>query len=342
MNKNAKINVAIVGYGYWGPNLVRTFNEIDKAEVICCCDKKEEKLEIVRKRYPRINVTTEFKEILNNQNIEAVVIATPLSSHFTLAKQSLSSGKHVWLEKPMVENSIQAKELIALADKENKIVHVDHIFLYTQAVNAIKKMMDKKKLGKIYYFDSVRINLGLFQPDTNVIWDLAVHDISIMCYLLGKTPKSVSVFATSHFVKNLEDTAYLSFKFSNRMSAHISISWLSPVKIRRTLIAGSKKMILYDDLETSEKVKIYDCGVSVNKTYWPESSTSGYQYRTGDIYSPALENKEALKTSANHFINCIKNGNKSLTDGNEGLKIVKILEAATRSLKNKGKEEIIE
>lgn len=334
------LRIAIVGYGYWGPNLLRVFHENEKSEVIMCCDINPKRLAVVQKKYPSIQATVNFSDVISNKLIDAVVIATPLSYHYDLAKKSLLSGKHVWIEKPMAQTSSQAKELIKLAKNKKKVLQVDHIFLYTEAIIYLKKVMEKKKLGDVYYFDSVRINLGLFQPDINAIWDLAIHDITIMSYLLGKKPISVHVSGNCHIKSGLEDTACLSFKFDKKTSAHIRISWLSPVKIRRMIIAGNKKMIIYDDLETSEKIKIYNHGVTINKSYKPESTTSGYHYRTGNIYSPALENNEALRNASSHFIECIIKGKNPLTDGVAGLNCIKILEAASLSLKN-GKEENI-
>lgn len=343
MEKTQKsfINVALVGYGYWGPNLLRVFSECDAVKVLWCCDKRVERLKIVKRKFPAVKTTRSIENILHDDKVDAVIIATPLSTHFILAKKILLFNKHVWLEKPMTENSAQAAQLIALAKSKNKVLFVDHIFLYTQPVSYLKKIIDENVIGKIYHLDSSRINLGLFQPDTNVIWDLAIHDITIMLYLFGKNPKSVFAFGNSHIRKGLDDTAYLRFTFDKKTSAYIRVSWLSPLKIRRTIISGNKKMILYDDLETSEKVKIYDYRVSINKNYKPWSSTSGYQYRTGDIHTPALENKEALKTACEHFIDCILRNKIPLTSGEAGLNCVKILEAASFSLKNKGAEQIL-
>lgn len=340
-NNDSSVKVAVVGYGYWGPNIVRVFYENEKSEVVMCCDSNPDRLAIIRRKYPSIKTTLNFEDILSSKLVDAVIIATPLSSHYNFAKKALLANKHVWIEKPMTENSVQAKELVELAHKKKKIIQVDHIFLYTQAVAEIKRMIDSKEIGKSYYFDSVRINLGLFQPDSNVVWDLAIHDITIMCHLLEKKPKSVSAFGTSHIRNNLEDTAYLNFNFSEKVSAHVTVSWLSPVKIRKTIIAGSKKMVIYDDLETSEKVKVYDCGVSFSKGYRPESSTSGYQYRIGNIQIPALENKEALQNACAHFIDCILYNKIPLTDGLAGLNCIKILEAASLSVRNKGREQRI-
>lgn len=336
-NESIPVKIAIVGYGYWGPNLVRVFNESNRAQVLWCCDKKTERLRLVKRKYPSIKTTKNFDDIIDDQNVDAIIISTPLKSHYPLAKKALLANKHVWTEKPMTENSQEASELVRLVKKKKKIFFVDHIFLYTPAISYIKKMIDLGILGKVYYFDSVRINLGLFQLDSNVVWDLAVHDISIMRYLLRQEPISVSVRGASHIKEQLEDTAYLYFKLPSKTSAHIAISWLSPVKIRRAIIGGSKKMILYNELDASEKIKVYNCGVK--KYYRPDSSTTGYHYRTGDIQAPALENREALQIACEHFIDCIAKNEKPLTDVTEGFKVVKILEAASLSLKNNGIEQ---
>jgi predicted dehydrogenase len=337
MNNSRPLKVAIIGFGYWGPNLVRNFNAIESAEVAYVCDLREEQLRIVKRKYPNVNVTPNYDAILADETIEAIIIATPTRSHYALAKKALLANKHVWIEKPMTDNSAHAEELVKLAEKNKLLLHVDHIFLYTEAVNAIKKYIDSGKLGKIYYFNSTRINLGLFQPDTSVIWDLATHDISIMRYLLGVTPKTVTVSAHDHIVRKLPDTAYLNFTFPRHITAHIQVSWLSPVKLRRTLIAGSKKMIVYDDLEATEKVKIYDYGVKKPKAGTVLSTTSGYQYRTGEIIIPALPYKEALQEEAEHFVKCIRSLTLTKTNGIDGQEVVRILEAAHQSLKKNAK-----
>lgn len=341
MKKNIKsnksdINVAIVGYGYWGPNIVRNFFEIDGARLIVCCDSRKERLDLIHEKYPMVKTTSNLDDLINDPTIDAIIIATPTKTHFSLAKKALESGKHVWIEKPMTQTAEQAKILLEIALKNKRIIHVDHIFIYTEAISIIKKMIEKKELGDLYYFDSVRINLGLFQHDVNVVWDLAPHDISIMLYLLNEYPKSVSVFANSHVVKDLEDTAYLSFQFESGKSAHIHVSWLSPVKIRRSIIAGSKKMVLYDDLEGSDKVKVYDKGLSFKKRTKHISTDLGYQYRTGNIFTPAITNKEALLTECEEFVDAIRNHSSTRTTGEEGLRVVRILEAASRSMKNNG------
>lgn len=333
MSKQNKIlKVGLIGYGYWGPNLLRNFHESDNAEVKWCAELRKERLTIVKKKYSSVKTTTEYEDILKDPSTDAIIIATPPNTHYDLAKKALLSGKHVWIEKPITETSIQAEELISLAKKQNKLLHVDHIFLYTEAVRIIKRLIDNGDIGKIYYFDSIRINLGLFQPDTNVIWDLAPHDISIMLYLLSEMPQAVSAYANAHVLSKIEDTAYLSFKFKSGVSVHIQIGWLSPVKVRKTIIAGSKKMVIYDDLEVSEKIKIYDKGLTLGKAK-PISTTSGYHYRTGDMNAPAIANVEALQTQCKGFLDAIRSGRQTLSTGEDGLKVVKILEAAMQSLK---------
>lgn len=338
MNNLKPLKVAIVGYGYWGPNLVRNFNEIETAEVAYVCDLREDSLRKVKRKYPAVQVTKNYDEVLADESVEAIIIATPTKTHYPIAKKALLAKKHVWVEKPMTDNSAHADELVKLAAKQKLILHVDHIFLYTEAVNTIKKIIDSGKLGKIYYFDSVRINLGLFQPDTSVIWDLATHDISIMAYVLNGIPKSVAVSASDHIVRKLSDTGHLNFSFPKHISAHIQVSWLSPVKIRRTLIAGSKKMIVYDDLEATEKIKVYDYGVRKPAQDMSLTTTSGYHYRTGEIVIPAIQTKEALQDEAMHFVKCIRTSTQTKTSGVDGAKVVKILEAAHLSLKKKGKQ----
>lgn len=330
------VNVAIVGYGYWGPNIVRNFSEIAGANIIACCDFRKERLEIIKSKYPKIKVTSEINDLLINPDIHAIVVATPTATHFALAKEILESGKHVWIEKPITQTVEQARKLIEIAKKNKKIINVDHIFIYTDAISTIKKMINKKELGDIYYFDSVRINLGLFQHDINVIWDLAPHDISIMLHLLDEYPTFVSASANSHIVKGLEDTAYLNFQFKSGKNAHIHVSWLSPVKIRRSIIAGSKKMVLYDDIENSDKIKIYDKGLNFDKKAKHLSTDLGYQYRIGSIFTPALANKEALRSECEEFIKAIRTNRPTRTTAEDGLRVMKILEAVDLSIKNKG------
>ena len=329
------INIGVIGYGYWGPNLVRNFAEIPSVQVTKVSDFKPELLAKAQARYPTIQVTTDCQDIFTDPKIDAVVIATPVSTHFDLALAALQAGKHVLVEKPMTTSSEQAKRLIEEAEKRNLVLMVDHTFVYTGAVRKMHELISTNRLGDIYYYDSVRVNLGLFQHDVNVIWDLAVHDLSIMNYLLPSQPYAVSATGISHVPGEPENIAYLTLFFESNLIAHIHVNWLAPVKVRRTLIGGSQRMIVYDDLEPSEKVKIYDKGITVNG-----NSESVYQmligYRTGDMWSPQLDMTEALRTEGLHFINCIEQGSRPITDGEAGLRIVRILEAATQSMKQRG------
>ncbi|PMB49253.1 oxidoreductase [Fischerella thermalis CCMEE 5205] len=333
MEKN--INIGVIGYGYWGPNLVRNFVETPGAQVKTVSDFKPELLAKVQARYPNIQVTTDCQDIFNDPKIDAVAIATPVSTHFDLALAALQAGKHVLVEKPMTVSSEQAMRLIEEAEKRNLVLMVDHTFVYTGAVRKMRDLVVTNVIGDIYYYDSVRVNLGLFQHDVNVIWDLAVHDLSIMDYILPSQPYAVSATGMSHVPGEPENIAYLTLFFAGNLIAHIHVNWLAPVKVRRTLIGGSQRMIVYDDLEPSEKVKIYDKGITVNG-----NAESLYQmligYRAGDMWAPHLEVTEALRTEGLHFINCIQTGDRPITDGQAGLRVVRILEAATESMKKQG------
>jgi predicted dehydrogenase len=330
------INIGIIGYGYWGPNLVRNFSEIPGTQVKTVSDFKPELLAKVKARYPKINLTTDCRDIFADPKIDAVAIATPVSSHFDLALAALQAGKHVLVEKPMTVSSEQAMRLIDEAQKRNLVLMVDHTFVYTGAVRKMRDLVASNALGDIYYYDSVRVNLGLFQHDVNVIWDLAVHDLSIMNYVLPSQPYAVSATGISHVPGEPENIAYLTLFFESNLIAHIHANWLAPVKVRRTLIGGSQKMIVFDDLEPSEKLKIYDKGITLNG-----NTESVYKmligYRTGDMWVPHLDMTEALLTEGLHFINCIKTGSRPLTDGEAGLQVVRILEAATQSIKQQGR-----
>lgn len=329
------INVGVIGYGYWGPNMVRNFYANKDAKVACVCDLSKERLNLVETNYPSVKATTDCKDIMKDPNIDALVICTPVSSHFPLAQEALENGKHVLLEKPMTATVEESEKLIDLAEKKNKKLMVDHTFLYTSAVRKMKEMVQKGELGDIYYFDSVRVNLGLFQHDVNVIWDLAPHDFSIMDYLLQKDPEMVSAVGVCH-LGDLENIAYVTVQYPGNLLAHLHVNWLAPVKVRTTLIGGTKKMIVYDDMEPSEKVKIYDKGVS-----YSEKKEDVYQmlvqYRSGDMLAPKLDSTEALKLVSKEFLDSINENRKSLTDAESGLKVVKLLQASTESMKNKGK-----
>ncbi len=330
------IKAAVIGYGYWGPNLARNFNEADGAKLVVISDLREERLELAKSRYPSLNVTTDYKEIINDNGIDAVAIATPVFTHYKLAKEVLGSGKHVLVEKPLTSTSEEAQELIESSEKRGKILMVDHPFIYTSAVRRMKEIVDSGELGKILYFDSMRVNLGLFQQDVNVIWDLAPHDISIMDYVLGKKPEALLAAGSAHFSSDLEDIAYLTVYYPDNLIAHVNVSWLSPVKVRLTLVGGSRKMIVYDDTEPSEKVKVYDSGVEITKD--KETLYEIFvQYRTGDMYAPRLDTVEALKVEIQHFIECIKEDRKPVTDGEAGLRTVRILESAQESIRNSSK-----
>ncbi len=330
------VKVAVIGYGYWGPNLARNFNEADGAKLVAISDPKGNRLKLAEKRYPSLNVTTNHKEIIKDSNIDAVAITTPLSTHYQIAKEALVAGKHVLVEKPLSSTSEEAQELIELSESSRKVLMVDHTFIYTGAVRKIKEIVEAGELGKVLYFDSMRVNMGLFQPDVNVIWDLAPHDISIMDYILGKKPEALLAAGSAHFRPGFENIAYLTMYYPDNLIAHVNVSWLAPVKIRLTLVGGSKKMIVYDDNEPSEKIKVYDRGVEII-----EDKETLYeifvQYRTGDMYAPRLDTTEALKVEAQHFIECIKENRKPVTDGKAGLRTVRILEAAQESIKNDSK-----
>ncbi len=331
------IRVGIVGYGYWGPNLARNFSEVADSEVIAISDLNAERLGAVQRRYPAVKITTDYRDLLVNPSIDAVVIATPVSTHFDLAMEALRADKHVLVEKPLTTSTEHANRLIEEAHRRKKILMVDHIFVYTGAVKKIRELVDDGRLGKPYYYDSIRINLGLFQHDVNVLWDLAVHDLSIMDYILGKQPHAVSATAVAHVAGQPADIAYLTCFFEDNLIAHIHVNWLSPVKIRRILISGDKQMAVYDDLDPSDKVKVYDSGITVDNSVDQEGI---YQmlvgYRTGDMWAPNLDRTEALYAEAQHFVQCIQDNQPAITNGESGLRVVRILEAVDRSLAKEG------
>ncbi len=330
------IKIGVVGYGYWGPNLVRNFTENDNTQVVIVADLKPENLAKVKKRYSFIQTTHNFNEVLSNSQIDAVAIATPVFTHYELALKALQAGKHVFVEKPLASNSEQAHRLVEEAEKRKLILFVDHTFVYTGAVRKIKEIVSGGYLGKIYYYDSVRINLGLFQRDVNVLWDLAVHDLAIMDYVLEKKPSAVAATGISHVSNEPENIAYLTCFFEENLIAHIHVNWLAPVKIRKTLIGGDKQMIVFDDLEASEKVKIYDKGIVINNT--PEGIYKlMVDYRTGDMHAPQLDTTEALRFEVACFVDSIQNSTEPVSNGKAGLRIVHILEAATLSLSKKGR-----
>lgn len=325
MNKR----VALVGYGYWGPNLLRNLFDTPGCDVVYCCDQDEKKLELVGKRYPGIKLTSSFDAVIKDQTIDAVVLVTPTKTHWPLARRAIKYGKDVLLEKPMTATATEARKLTALARKNKRIVMVDHTFLFNPAVTLIKKTIESGDLGGILYIDSIRVNLGLFQKDANVIFDLASHDFSIINYLLGTSPKSVSASANIHFGKN-EDVAHVFADYPKGISAHVHVSWLSPVKIRQMLIVGSKKMIVYDDIEPTEKVKVYDSGVVARKLRG-EVEQMKIGYRTGDVLIPKIDIVEPLSLLAKEFINALNTRGEPKSSGVFGAEVVNILESATKS-----------
>jgi predicted dehydrogenase len=330
------IRVGVIGYGYWGPNLVRNFMEVPGSTVGAIADVRPERLAHVRSRYPAMQVTPDAREILGSPDLDAVVIATPVASHHEFALQALRAGKHVLVEKPIAATADQALQLIDEAGRRNLVLMVDHTFVYTGAVRAIRELITSHVLGEVYYYDSVRVNLGLFQPDVNVLWDLAVHDLSIMDCVLPATPCAVSATGISHIPGKPENVANMTLFFETNQIAHLHVNWLAPVKVRRTLIGGSDKMIVYDDLEPSEKVRIYDKGVSLSP-HVEAAYERLVSYRLGDMWAPRLDTTEALRTEALHFIACIDEHKLPDTDGQSGLKIVRILEAAEQSLRGRGR-----
>jgi len=330
------VRIGVIGYGYWGPNLVRNFAEAADTQVIAVADMRSDRLQLAKRRYPGIEAVLDYRDLLKNREIDAIAISTPVSTHFQLAMEALQAGKHVLVEKPMTASSDQAMRLIDEAARRNLVLMVDHTFVYTGAVRKIRELITTGAIGDVYYYDSTRVNLGLFQHDVNVIWDLAVHDLSIMDYILPEVPLEVSATGIGHVTGAGEDTAYVSLFYSGSIIAHLNVNWLSPVKIRRTLIGGTKSMIVYDDIESSEKIKIYDKGVVVRNG--PESLYKMLvSYRSGDMSAPRLDVTEALNVEAQHFAECIRNGTTPITDGHAGLRVVNILEAATQSIKQRGK-----
>ncbi len=334
------LKIGVVGYGYWGPNLVRNFFEGENTTVVAVSDLDQKRLDSARQRYPSLEVTTDHKALFANPNIDAIAIATPVSSHYELALQALEAGKHVFVEKPLTETAEQAEKLLELAQKRNLTLHVDHTFIYTGAVRKMRELVARHELGDLLYYDSVRVNLGLFQRDVNVIWDLAVHDLSILDFVFPYRVTAVSACGISHVPGKPANIAYLTLFMENNCIGHIHVNWLAPVKIRRTLVGGSRKMIVYDDLEPSEKIKVYDKGLVLSNERTDEREELYHTlvgYRTGDMWAPQLDGAEALKLEVQHFYRCVAHGEQSISDGVVGLRVVRILEAASRSLRERGR-----
>ncbi len=327
--------IGVIGFGYWGPNIVRNFNRIEDVEVVLISDINSDALKRAQKAYNKLRTSTDYRDITTSSEIEAVAIITPVFTHYELAKNALENGKHIFIEKPFTSTTREAEELIELAEKKKLKIMVDHTFLFTGAVRKIKEIIDDKILGDLYYYDSTRVNLGLFQHDVNVIWDLAPHDFSVMDYVLKDKPAAVVAHGMDHFNRNLENIAFITVYFESKIIAHFNVNWLSPVKIRTTLVGGDKKMLVWNDVAADEKIKIYDKGVNI------KSSEGVYNllvnYRSADMYAPRIENIEALKCETEYFIDCILNDKTMINDGHAGLRVVKILEASSKSLKERGR-----
>jgi predicted dehydrogenase len=331
------IGIGVVGYGYWGPNLVRNFAETPGARLVAVCDSRLDRLNLVQKRFPGVQTFLQFTEMLANPDIDAVAIATPVHLHFPLTELALKADKHVLVEKPLSYSSHEAAQLIELAAARKRVLMVDHTFIYTGAVKKIRELVSSGDLGDFLYYDSVRVNLGLFQHDVNVLWDLAVHDLSILDFVLHERATAVSATGMAHVPGKPENMAYMTLYFASNILAHIHVNWLSPVKVRQTLIGGSKKMIVYDDLMPSEKIKVYDRGINLKQNPQEEEVHKLLvSYRSGDMWSPKLDETEALKAESAEFVRCIGAGATPENDGAAGLRIVKILEAASESLKKRG------
>jgi predicted dehydrogenase len=324
----------VLGYGYWGPNVVRNLHSLDGCHVAAVCDRDPTALKRVRQAYPDIAVTTEPSELLTSPKIDAIAVVTPVWTHFELAKAALENGKHVFVKKPFTATTQQAEELIDLGIRNNLTIMVDHTFLFSGAVRKIRQLVDEGVLGSLYYYDSTRVNLGLFQHDVSVIWDLAPHDLSIMDFLIQEKPEAVIATGESH-LNHVTDVAFITIYFPGNTIAHVNVNWLSPVKVRTTLIGGQKKMLVWNDLEPDEKIKVYDKGAQIS------NGDSRYEllvsYRSGDMWAPRVEQAEALKVELTYFLECVSKGETPLNDGVAGARVVKLLEAADQSLKARGR-----
>jgi len=327
------IRVGVIGYGYWGPNVVRNLHGLDDIQVDVVCDKSPAALARARKAYPNIATTSDPCEILASPDIDAVAVITPVWTHYELTKKALQNGKHVFVEKPFTSNSSQAEELIEVAAQKNLTIMVDHTFLFTGAVRKIRELVESGTLGDLYYYDSLRVNLGLFQHDVSVIWDLAPHDLSIMDHVISKEPQAVVATGEKH-LNGVEDVAFMTIYFPENVIAHINVNWLSPVKIRTTLIGGQKKMLVWNDLVSDEKVRGYEKGVHLNSGKGIRDAL--VSYRMGDMWAPQIEQSEALRVELAYFGDCIKSSETPFNDGQAGLRVVRLLEAGECSIRKKG------
>jgi predicted dehydrogenase len=328
------VRIGVIGYGYWGPNIVRNLNGLDHCELAAVCDKSAIALKRAVRAYPRARATTDFSDVLRSTDIDAIAVVTPVWTHFELAKAALENGKHVFVEKPFTSTSHQAEQLIELAERKNLRIMVDHTFLFSGAVRKIRELVDNGTLGSLYYFDSTRVNLGLFQHDVSVIWDLAPHDLSIMDHILGQEPQAVVATGGNH-LNGVADMAFITVYFPGNLIAHINVNWLSPMKVRTTFIGGTEKMLVWNDIEPDEKIRVYDKGVNI--TAGQGVYDAMVSYRSGDVWAPKVDPTEALKLELSYFIDCIVKNQDPTNGGSAGLRVVKLLEAAEQSLRERGK-----
>jgi len=327
------LKFGVIGYGYWGPNIVRNLRNLDGCQVVGVCDLSAAARKRIQHAHPGIPMYADANELLISPEVDAIAVITPVWTHYELTKAALENGKHVFVEKPFTSNAAQAEELINLAERKNLKIMVDHTFLFTGTVRKIRQLLDDGTLGKLYYYDSTRVNLGLFQHDVNVIWDLAPHDLSIMDYLIKDEPEAIVASGQSH-LNGLEDIAFITAYFPNGIIAHINVNWLSPVKIRTTLIGGEKKMLVWNDLEADEKLRVYDKGVNVTTQQGLYNLL--VNYRSGDMWAPRIEQSEALQVELQYFVDCIVKDEMPFNDGIAGLRVVKMLEASGESLNKRG------
>jgi predicted dehydrogenase len=327
------LKFGVIGYGYWGPNVVRNLDSLEDVKVLAVADNSPMARRRIHKAYPGVQVTAESSEVICSKDIDAIAVVTPVWTHYDITKAALENGKHVFVEKPFTSSVAQAEELIELAALKKLQIMVDHTFLFTGAVKKIGQLLQEGALGKIYYYDSTRVNLGLFQHDVNVIWDLAPHDLSIIDHLIKETPEAISATGQTH-LNGFEDVAFMTLYFPNKIIAHINVNWLSPVKVRTTLIGGEKKMLVWNDLEADEKIKIYDKGVNITDREGLYNLL--VNYRSGDMWAPQVEQVEALRLELAYFIECISNNKTPFNDGAAGLRVVKMLEAANESVRRRG------
>lgn len=338
---NQPINVGVVGCGYWGPNLIRNLRALPDCRLKFVCDRDEQRLRHIKSLYPEVEATTCFEQLLESKQLDAVVIATPVGTHHRLALAALQAGKHVFVEKPLARSVAECQDLIAESDKRGLTLMVGHTFLYSSPVRRIKEIVDQGDIGDIRYIASRRLNLGLYQKDINVTWDLAPHDISIILYILGETPLSVNCRGSAHVTPGIEDVTALCLQFRKERSAMIQSSWLDPRKVREMTIVGSRRMIVYDDLASLEKIRIFDTRVE-RPPHYDTFAEFHYSYHYGDVYSPYLKQEEPLKVECQHFLDCIRTGNRPLSDGRQALEMVRILEASSQSLKEQGAPVLFE